>query len=123
MFNRKEQRNGQGEIRQRLPGQGGNTRAYEIPPPRLRGVGEGARLCEKAHGPIVEIRVELWKGLEVEMSENLAEQVIRPSYEQTVGSIRHSGVQELLRRAQQVEDEITEQRSIVVTAHVQSGVS
>ena len=57
------------------------------------------------------------------MSENLAEQVIRPSYEQTVGSIRHSGVQEILRRAQEVEDEITEQRSIGVTAHVQSGAS
>jgi hypothetical protein len=57
------------------------------------------------------------------MSENLAEQVIRPSYEQIVGSIRHSGVQEILRRAQKVEDEITEQRSIGVTAHVQSGVS
>ena len=37
--------------------------------------------------------------MEVEMSENLAEQVIRPSYEQIVGSIRHSGVQEILRRA------------------------
>jgi hypothetical protein len=37
------------------------------------------------------------------MSENLAEQVIRPSYEQIVGSIRHSGVQELLRRAQEDE--------------------
>jgi hypothetical protein len=70
------------------------------------------------HGPTVGLR----KGLEVEMSENLAEQVIRPSYEQIVGSIRHSGVQEILRRAQEVEDEITEQRSIV-TAHVQSGVS
>ena len=57
------------------------------------------------------------------MSENLAEQVIRPSYEQIVGSIRHSGVQEILRRAQKVEDEITEQQSIGVTAHVQSGVS
>jgi hypothetical protein len=56
------------------------------------------------------------------MSENLAEQVIRPSYEQIVGSIRHSGVQEILRRAQEVEDEITEQRSIL-TARVQSGVS
>ena len=56
------------------------------------------------------------------MSENLAEQVIRPSYEQTVGSIRHSGVQEILPRAQEVEDEVTEQRSIV-TAHVQSGES
>jgi hypothetical protein len=61
--------------------------------------------------------------MEVEMSENLAEQVIRPSYEQIVGSIRHSGVQEILRRAQEVEDEITEQRSIGVTAHVQSGVA
>jgi hypothetical protein len=47
--------------------------------------------------------VGLRKGLEVEMSENLAEQVIRPSYEQIVGSIRHSGVQELLRRAQEDE--------------------
>ena len=56
------------------------------------------------------------------MRENLAEQVIRPSCEQIVGSIRHSGVQEILRRAQEVEDEITEQRSIV-TAQVQSGVS
>ena len=45
----------------------------------------------------------------VKMSENLTEQVIRPSYEQIVGSIRHSGVQEILRRAQEVEDEITEQ--------------
>ncbi|CAA9455704.1 MAG: hypothetical protein AVDCRST_MAG58-1440 [uncultured Rubrobacteraceae bacterium] len=57
------------------------------------------------------------------MSENLADQVIRPSYEQTVGSIRHSGVRDILRHAQQVEDEITEQRSIGVTAHVHSGVS
>ena len=56
------------------------------------------------------------------MSENLTEQVIRPSYEQIVSSIRHSGVQEILRRAQEDEDEITEQRSIV-TAHVRSGVS
>jgi hypothetical protein len=86
-----------------LARQGGNTRAYEIPPPRLRGVGEGARPCEKAHGPIVEIRVELWKGLEVEMSENLAEHYALPT-------------------SQQVENEITEQRSIRVTAHLQSGV-
>ena len=56
------------------------------------------------------------------MSKNLAEQVIRPSYEQIVGSIRHSGVQEILRPAQEVEDEITEQWSIV-TAHLQWGVS
>jgi hypothetical protein len=56
------------------------------------------------------------------MSENLTEQVIRPSYEQIVSSIRHSGVQEILRRAQEVEDEITEQHSIL-TAHVQSAVS
>ena len=35
------------------------------------------------------------------MSENLVDQVIRPSYEQIVGSIRHSGVQEILRRAQE----------------------
>jgi hypothetical protein len=32
-------------------------------------------------------------------------------------------VQEILRRAQEVEDEITEQRSIGVTAHGQSGAS
>jgi hypothetical protein len=57
------------------------------------------------------------------MSENLADLAVRPSYEQIVGSIKHSGVQEILRRAQEVEDEIPEQRSIVVTAHVQSGVS
>ena len=82
--------------------QGGNTRAYEIPPPRLRGVGEGARPGEKAHGPIVGLRKG--KGLEVEMSENLAEHYALPT-------------------PQEVEDEITEQRSIVVTAHVQSGVS
>jgi hypothetical protein len=49
--------------------------------------------------------------------------MIRPTYEQIVVSIRHSGVQEILCRAQEVEDEITEQRSIGVTAHVQSGVS
>jgi hypothetical protein len=30
-LNRKEQRNGQGEIRQRLQGAGGNAPAYEIP--------------------------------------------------------------------------------------------
>jgi hypothetical protein len=57
------------------------------------------------------------------MSENLADLAVRPSYEQIVGSIKHSGVQEILRCAQEVEDEIPEQRSIVVTAHVQSGVS
>jgi hypothetical protein len=57
------------------------------------------------------------------MSENLADQVVRPSYEQILGSIKHSGVREILRRAQEVEDEITEQRSIGVTAHLQSGVS
>ena len=45
--------------------QGGNTRAYEIPRTRLRGVGEGARPCAYSHGPIVEIR----KGLEVERSD------------------------------------------------------
>jgi hypothetical protein len=67
--------------------------------------------------------VGLRKGLEVKMSENLAEQVIRPSYEQIVSSIRHSAVQDLLRRAQEVDDEISEQRSIGVTAHAQSGVS
>jgi hypothetical protein len=42
--------------------------------------------------------------LEVEMSENLAEHYALPT-------------------PQEVEDEITEQRSIGVTAHVQSGVS
>jgi hypothetical protein len=57
------------------------------------------------------------------MSENLADQVVRPSYEQIVGSIKHSGVREILRRAQEVEDEITEQRSIGVSAHLQWGVS
>jgi hypothetical protein len=41
------------------------------------------------------------------MSENLAEQDIRPSYEQIVGSIRHSGVQEILRRAQEGALEVT----------------
>jgi len=56
------------------------------------------------------------------MSENLADQVVRPSYEQIVGSIKHSGVREILRRAQDVEEETTEQRSIL-TADVQSGVS
>jgi hypothetical protein len=57
------------------------------------------------------------------MSENLTDLALRPSYEQiVVGSIRHSGVQEILRRAQEVEDEITEQPSLV-TAHVQSGGS
>jgi hypothetical protein len=61
-------------------------------------------------GPLVPT-VGTPKGLAVDMS-----------YEQTMNSIRHSGVQEILRRAQEVEDEITEQRSIV-TAHVQSGVS
>ena len=56
------------------------------------------------------------------MSENLADQVVRPSYEQIVGSIKHSGVREILRRAQDVEEETTEQRSILA-ANVQSGVS
>jgi hypothetical protein len=41
------------------------------------------------------------------MSENLAEQVIRPSYEQIVGSIRHSGVQEILRHAQEDEQRLS----------------
>ena len=57
------------------------------------------------------------------MSESLADQVVRPSYEQIVSSIKHSGVREILRRAQEVEDEITGQRSIGVTAHMRSGVS
>ena len=87
--------------------QGGNTRAYEIPPPRLRGVTEGARPCVYSQdGPIVEIR----KGLEVEMSENLAEHYALPTPQEEVED-------------EEVEDEITEQRSIGVTAHVQSGVS
>jgi hypothetical protein len=47
--------------------------------------------------------VGLRKGLEVEMSENLAEHYALPT-------------------PQEVEDEITEQRSIV-TAHLRSGVS
>ena len=83
---------------------------------------------------------------------SLTEQIIRPSVEEIHASIPHKGVQDLLneakntqrrmngelerietdqdlnpeakqRRAQEVEDEITEQRSIGVTAHVQSGVS
>ena len=41
------------------------------------------------------------------MSENLAEHAIRSSYEQTVRSIRHSGVQEILRRAQEGTLEVT----------------
>jgi hypothetical protein len=45
------------------------------------------------------------KGLEVEMSENLAEHYALPTPQE------------------EVEDEITEQRSIGVSAHVQSGVS
>ena len=88
-------------MRQRLRGAGGHSpedarqfqgfcgplRAFAKAGPR------GWRPGEKAHGPIVEIRVELRKGLEVEMSENLAERVIRTSYEQiVVGSIRYSGV-------------------------------
>jgi hypothetical protein len=48
-----------------LARQGGNTRAHDLPPPRLRGVTEGARpYVYSQDGPIVEIR----KGLEVEMS-------------------------------------------------------
>jgi hypothetical protein len=83
---------------------------------------------------------------------SLTEQIIRPSVEEIHASISHKGARDLLndakdiqrhmnrelerietdedlnpeakqRRAQEVEDEITEQRSIVVTAHVQSGVS
>ena len=82
---------------------------------------------------------------------SLTEQIIRPSVEEMHASILHKGVRDLLndvkniqrhinreledietdedlspeakqRRAQEVEDELTEQRSIV-TAHVQSGVS
>ena len=41
------------------------------------------------------------------MSENLVEQVIRPTHEQIVVSIRHSGVQEILRRAQEGALEVT----------------
>jgi hypothetical protein len=40
------------------------------------------------------------------MSENLAEQVIRPTYEQIVGSIRHSGVREMIAHAQQDEQRV-----------------
>jgi hypothetical protein len=42
----KGERNGQGEIRQRLQGTGGNAPAYEIPWPHLPGVAEDARSCE-----------------------------------------------------------------------------
>jgi len=83
---------------------------------------------------------------------SLTEQIIRPSVEEIHASIPHKGVRYLpkdakntqrhmnreledietdkdlnpeakQRRAQEVEDEITEQRSIGVTAHLQSGVS
>src|SRR5215218_10995612 len=105
MFNRKEQRNGQGEIRQRLQGAGGHppedARQFQgFCGPLCAFAKAGPRACrpgEKAHGPIVEIRVELWKGLEVEMSENLAEHYA-PS------------------TPREVEDEIAERRPIV-TAH------
>ena len=56
MFNRKEQRNGQGEIRQRLQGAGGNAPAYKIPWPWLRGLVEDGRPCERAHGPRLDRR-------------------------------------------------------------------
>jgi hypothetical protein len=54
------------------------------------------------------------------MSENRVDLAARPSYEQIVQSIKHQGAQDFLRHAQEAEDEITEQRSIV-TAHLQSG--
>jgi hypothetical protein len=41
------------------------------------------------------------------MSENLADQVVRPSYEQNVGSIKHSGLREILLRAQDGTLEVT----------------
>jgi hypothetical protein len=47
-----------------LARQGGNTRAYDLPRPRLRRVGEGAPPCVYSHGPIVGLR----KGLEVGMN-------------------------------------------------------
>ena len=46
------------------------------------------------------------------MSERLTDAAVRPTAEHYA-----------LPTSQQVEDEITQQRSIVVTAHVQSGVS
>jgi hypothetical protein len=55
--------------------------------------------------------VGLRKGLEVEMSERLTDVTVRPTADHYT-----------LPTSQQVEDEITQQRSIV-TAHVQSGVS
>jgi hypothetical protein len=51
--------------------------------------------------------------LEVEMSERLTDVAVRPTAEHYT----------LPTSQEEVEDEITEQRSIVVTAHVQSGVS
>jgi hypothetical protein len=47
-----------------LARQGGNTRAYEIPQPRLRGVTEVARKSVYSHRPIVDLR----KGKGLEMS-------------------------------------------------------
>ena len=47
-----------------MVGQSENARTYEIPWPRLRGVGEDGRPCERAHGP----RLDRRKGLE--MSKN-----------------------------------------------------
>jgi len=55
--------------------------------------------------------VGLRKGLEVEMSERLTDVTVRPTADYYT-----------LPTSQQVEDEITQQRSIV-TAHVPSGVS
>ena len=92
------------------------------------------------------------KGGNMTEQASLTEQIIRPSVEEIHASIPHKGVRDLLndakniqrhmnrelqdietdedlnpeakqRRAQEVEDEITEQRSIGVTAHLQSGVS
>ena len=66
---------------------------------RLRGVGEDGRPCERAHGP----RLDRRKG----GNERESCRALHPP--------DLSG--------QKVEDEITEQRSIGVTAPVQSGVS
>jgi hypothetical protein len=57
--------------------------------------------------------VEIRKGLEVEMSERWTDVAVRPTVEHYT----------LPTPQEEVEDEITEQRSIGVSAHVQSGVS
>ena len=67
-------------------------------------------------GPIVGPQfptVGLRKGLEVEMSERLTDVAVRPTAEHYT----------LPTPQEEVEDEIPEQRSLGVSAHVQSGVS